>query len=94
MGTKFSEWAGKDNAKEAPAQTELRHRFEAGFALGLQYAEARQALRLTQQELSELSGVTQADISRIERGAGNPTEATLQRLAEALGGRLELALPA
>jgi len=94
MGMKFSEWAEKDNARETPAQTELRHRFEAGFVLGLQYTEARQARGLTQQKLSELSGVTQADISRIERGAGNPTEATLQRLAEALGGRLELALPA
>jgi transcriptional regulator with XRE-family HTH domain len=42
------------------------------------------------EELSEQSGVRQADISRIERGAGNPTEATLQRLASALEKRLEL----
>jgi len=41
-------------------------------------------------QLSELSGVPQADISRIEHGAGNPTEATLQRLAGALDRRLEL----
>jgi transcriptional regulator with XRE-family HTH domain len=45
---------------------------------------------LSQRELSERSGVRQADISRIERGAGNPTEATLQRLASALEKRLEL----
>lgn len=90
MGTEFSEWVAKEQGHETPAQTELRHRFEAGFALGLQYLEARQAQRLTQRRLSELSGVPQADISRIERGAGNPTEATLQRLAEALGRKLEL----
>jgi transcriptional regulator with XRE-family HTH domain len=40
--------------------------------------------------ISELTGVPQADISRIERGAGNPTEATLERLAVALGRKLEL----
>jgi len=40
--------------------------------------------------ISELSGVPQADISRIERGAGNPTEATLERLDVALGRKLEL----
>jgi transcriptional regulator with XRE-family HTH domain len=45
---------------------------------------------LTQRELADLSGVRQADISRIERGAGNPTESTLQRLAAALDRRLEL----
>lgn len=90
MGTKFSEWAEEQKAKETPAQAELRRRFEAGFSLGLQFSEARQARGLTQRQLSEITGVAQADISRIERGAGNPTEATLQRLAEALGRRLEL----
>lgn len=95
MGTKFSEWVEEQKAKETPAQAELRRRFEAGFALGLQFIEARQARGLTQRQLSEITGVAQADISRIERGAGNPTEATLQRLAEALGRKLELvaALP-
>ncbi|MGH3217916.1 MAG: helix-turn-helix domain-containing protein [Streptosporangiaceae bacterium] len=90
MGTKFSDWAEVQKAQETPAQAELRRRFEAGFALGLQFIEARKARGMTQQQLSEASGVPQADISRIERGAGNPTEATLQRLAEGLGRRLEL----
>jgi XRE family transcriptional regulator, regulator of sulfur utilization len=95
MGTNFNDWAEGQKANETPAQAELRRRFEAGFALGLQFIEARRARGLTQRQLSELTGVPQADISRIERGSGNPTEATLQRLAEALGRRLELvaALP-
>jgi XRE family transcriptional regulator, regulator of sulfur utilization len=45
---------------------------------------------MSQRELSEASGVRQADISRIERGAGNPAEGTLQRLAFAVDKRLEL----
>jgi ribosome-binding protein aMBF1 (putative translation factor) len=90
MGTKFSEWAEGQKANETPAQVELRRRFGATFALGLQFTEARQARGLTRQQLSEITGVAQADISRIERGTGNPTEATLQRLAAALGRKLAL----
>jgi DNA-binding XRE family transcriptional regulator len=62
----------------------------AGFALGLQFTQARQARGLTQRQLSEITGVAPADIIRIERGTGNPTEATLQRLAAALGRKLGL----
>jgi transcriptional regulator with XRE-family HTH domain len=56
----------------------------------LQFRDARVSRGLTQVELSAKSGVSQADISRIERGAGNPTESTLQRLASVLEYRLEL----
>jgi len=36
------------------------------------------------------TGIQQAEISRIERGAGNPTAATLLGLADALGQKLTL----
>jgi transcriptional regulator with XRE-family HTH domain len=52
--------------------------------------DARVSRGLTQAELSGLTGIPQADISRIERGGGNPTESTMQRLAHALNGRLQL----
>jgi XRE family transcriptional regulator, regulator of sulfur utilization len=90
MGTTFDEWVAGRAATEAPGEAELRRRFEAAIALGLQFRDARVACGLSQRALSERSGVRQADISRIERGAGNPTESTLQRLASALEKRLEL----
>lgn len=90
MGTRFEDWAAGRAAAEAPGEGELRKRFEAAIELGLQFRDARVACGLSQRELAERSGVRQADISRIERGAGNPTEATLQRLASALDKRLEL----
>lgn len=90
MGTSAREWLARQQEAEAPAAAELRRRFEAAVALGLQFQDARNALGWSQRELSERSGVRQADISRIERGTGNPTEATLHRLAEALERRLEL----
>src|SRR5450755_249568 len=64
--------------------------FAAGVVLGLQFRDARVGQGLTQAEFSGLAGIPQADISRIERGAGNPTESTLKRLAHALNGRLQL----
>ncbi len=90
MGTKFSDWLVERESAETPGEDELRHRFAAGIALGLHFHDARVGRGLTQRELADLSGVRQADISRIEREAGNPTESTLQRLAAALDRRLEL----
>jgi len=90
VGTEFGAWAAEHEAAETPGEAESRNRFRAAIELGLQFRDARVARGLSQQELSARSGVRQADISRIERGAGNPTEATLQRLAHALEKRLEL----
>lgn len=90
MGTKFEDWAAERETARTSGQAELRTRFEAAIELGLQFHDARVAKGWSQGELSERSGVRQADISRIERGAGNPTEVTLQRLASALEKRLEL----
>lgn len=59
-------------------------------ALGCQIAAARQAAQLTQPQLATLAGVQQGDISRIERGGGNPTRDTLLKLANALGMELVL----
>ena len=43
---------------------------------------------LTQNELSEMTGISQADISRIENGNANPSLKTLQRIAKALNKKL------
>ena len=90
MGARFDGWAAERVAVEVPGEAELRRRFQAAIELGLQFRDARVTRGWSQSELSERSGVRQADISRIERGAGNPSEATLQRLAGALEKRLEL----
>jgi transcriptional regulator with XRE-family HTH domain len=39
---------------------------------------------MTQEELSDKSGVHTTEISRLEHGRGNPTIQTLKRLAEGL----------
>jgi predicted transcriptional regulator len=52
--------------------------------------EARRTAGLTQVQLAERAGVAQSVIARLERGGGNPTLATLERVLHAAGHRLEL----
>lgn len=47
--------------------------------------ERREALRVTQETLAELSGVGLRTIKQFESGKGNPTLATLQKIADILG---------
>lgn len=63
---------------------------EPEFQIRRMLIEARQEKQLTQKELSELTGIAQADISRLENGNANPSLQTLQRLAEGLGMVLKL----
>ncbi|MDR2712592.1 MAG: helix-turn-helix transcriptional regulator [Clostridiales bacterium] len=48
----------------------------------------RNALGITQNHLAEKSGVSQANISRIEKGNYHPSIAVLKRIADGLGKRL------
>jgi transcriptional regulator with XRE-family HTH domain len=51
---------------------------------------ARRRADLTQAQLAERAGLTQAEVARLERAGSNPTAATLERLLRAAGHRLEL----
>jgi hypothetical protein len=74
MGTKLSDYLAESEAVDTPEHAAVRAMFAAGIALGLQFRDARVGRGLTRAELSGLAGIPQADISRIERGAGNPPE--------------------
>lgn len=65
-------------------------RLEPEFAIVRAIYEARIEKKLSQKQLSELTGIAQADISRMETGNANPSVKTLQRLAEGLGMKLKL----
>lgn len=43
--------------------------------------EARKSKKMTQKQLSEKTGIDQADISKIETGCSNPTLNMIQRIA-------------
>ena len=63
---------------------------EAEYQIIKSMLEARRRKAITQSQLSEITGIAQADISRIENGNANPSLQTLQRLAAGLGMRLKV----
>ena len=52
--------------------------------------DARLSQNLSQKELSERTGIAQAEISRIEKGLRNPSLKLLQRIADGLNMDLEI----
>lgn len=58
--------------------------------VGRQLAELRKSAGLTQEQLSELSGLNRANISKIESGRYNVSIDILGRICEVLGVRIEL----
>lgn len=50
--------------------------------------EARLSHSLTQKQLSELTGISQADISRLETGTAHPSFKTMKKIAHGLGMHL------
>ena len=53
-------------------------------------AKARAKSLLSQAELSARTGIHQSDISKLERGMGNPSVRTLSKLADAMGMKLKI----
>ena len=70
----------------AAAQTGDHHRLAAKHAT---LAEVRRAVGLTQNQVAETLGMTQGDVSKLER-RDNFHLATLCRFIEATGGRLRI----
>ncbi len=52
--------------------------------------DTRKSLKISQRELSKMSGVNQSNLSKIENGIINPSIATIQKVAACLGHKVEL----
>ncbi len=63
---------------------------DTGHDIIQELIRARKSLKLTQKDLSAVTGVTQADISRIESGSRNPSLKLVRRLAKGVGMELKL----
>lgn len=73
---------------EVVGQVETPLALQLGFLL----AKTRDEMNVTQVELSKKAHIDQGDISKIERGIGNPTLAKINKLFKALGKSLSLAV--
>lgn len=59
-------------------------------AIGLKLRQLRQVRGITQRELASLLGCQQPAIARLESGRIQPDVVTLERIANALGYRIEM----
>ena len=87
MSTSFNEFMAEVEAEaraEGPQAVAELEALRLHYSIARQLAERRRERHLTQKQLAELSGIDQAEISRIERAQANPTTATLGALARAL----------
>lgn len=79
----------KKQLKDPEFQTEW-DKLEPEFQIIRSLIEVRTKKNISQKQLAQLTGINQADISRIENGNANPSIRTLQRLAKGLGMKLKL----
>ena len=63
---------------------------EPEFSIIQAMIDARKTSGLTQKQLSEKTGIAQADISKMENGSANPSLRTLQRLATGMGMKVRI----
>ena len=90
MGKNFRETLNEQ--LKDPAFKREYDELEPEFAIINAIIDARKEMGLTQKQLSELTGITQADISKLENGNANPSLKTLQRLAAAMGKSVKISL--
>lgn len=58
--------------------------------IGLAFADRRIALRLTQQTLADLAGVSRSSIQSLERGSGSVKFGSVVEIAGILGLRIDV----
>ncbi len=86
--SKFNDFLG-----EKLQDPEFREEYEAlepEFTIIQAMIDARNHSGLTQKQLSEKTGIAQADISKLENGNANPSLRTLQRLAVGMDMKLKI----
>ncbi len=77
-----------DTSERAARRAQMREDMLASVS-GAQLAEIRKQLGLTQTQLAETAGLSQARISQIEKGTATSLE-TLRAYVAGLGGHLEI----
>src|ERR1700754_86071 len=89
MSTKFKDFVKDVERAATPEERALLEESRRRYGIGAKLLDRRLAAGMTQRDLAQASGVDQAEISRIERGQGNPTAQTLQALGAPLGVSLD-----
>lgn len=88
MGKNFRETLNEQ--LKDPAFKKEYDDLETEFQIIRAIIDARTEMGITQKQLSDLTGIAQADISKLENGNANPSLKTLQRLASAIGKKVKI----
>jgi ribosome-binding protein aMBF1 (putative translation factor) len=89
MTTNFKDFVKDVESTATPEERRLLEESRRRYGIGAKLLDRRLAAGMTQRELAGISGIDQAEISRIECGQGNPTAQTLQALGAPLGVSLD-----
>lgn len=83
----------RDSLNEMLQDPEFKKEYEnqqPEFDIIRALVDARISQNLTQKELAEITGINQADISKLENGHRNPSLALLKRLANGMNMTLQI----
>lgn len=86
----FNDYATRRDATLSATGIQLAAQLDAAHRIGDLLRSARRERHVTQTELAAIAGVTQADISRIERAQIIPKLPTLLRLLDAMSCELHV----
>ena len=84
-----------DILKESLKDPEFKKEYDAlelEFSIITQILKKRLAKGLSQKQLAQKVGTKQSAISRLEGGNSNPSVAFLEKVAKALGGKLQISI--
>lgn len=85
---KFNDYLGEQMRNEAFRKEYEENQPELDIIRAI--VEARASQHLTQKQLTERTGINQADISKLENGTRNPTINLLKRLADGMDMTLKI----
>lgn len=85
IGGRFEDYVRELEKKLEPEDRAALERLRAHYTVASQLIELRKEQGITQQQLAALAGVNQSEVSRIERGSANPSQATLEAIAQVFG---------
>ena len=80
----------RERRMDSPAASAGYDQARSAYEIGRMVRELRVARGLSQRELAARMGTTQSVVGRLEAGGSRPTIVTLDRVANALGVRLEV----
>lgn len=76
------------NAKNTPELVEIQK--QVRMKMATQLAEKRRARRMTQTDVSVITGIKRSNISRLESGCYNPTLDSIVRIADSIGLKVSI----